>query len=100
MYPGSNSPGTEWFNFNLSPAGSSSKCNKQNTSQREADPLSDFRGEDKGLNTSFPHVFMLGKGYGRAPGGLNRDNIHHLLKQFTLVPAQDRRLMGFLFDVL
>ena len=100
IYSGNNGCGTEWFNFNLSLAGSSITCTEQNTSRREADPLNDFRGDDKGLATSFPHVFMLGKGYGRAPGQLNRDNRHHLLKQFTLVPAQDRRLMGFLFDVL
>ena len=42
MYPGSNRPGTEWFNFNLSPEGSPTTSNEKNTFRREADPLNDF----------------------------------------------------------
>ena len=62
-------------------------------------PLSDFDNMDKGLSTSFPHVFMLGTAYKKSPGGLSDTQRFHLLNQFHSVPSKDRRLMGFLFDV-
>jgi hypothetical protein len=62
-------------------------------------PLSDFDNLDKGLGTSFPHIFMLGTAYKKSPGGLSSAQRSHLLNQFHSVPSKDRRLMGFLFDV-
>ena len=66
---------------------------------REGQPLSDFDQSESGFVTSFPHVFLFGKGYGRLPANLSKQQIHHLLHQFTLVPSQDRTLLGYLFDV-
>jgi len=69
-------------------------------SLREKDPLNDYSSDDRGVSTSFPHVFMLGKAYGRPIGRLTHEERFHLLNQFTLVPATDRRLLGFLFDIM
>ena len=52
------------------------------------------------MATSFPHVFMLGKSYNKPVGRLNHEEGMHLLNQFTLVPSRDRRLLGFLFDMM
>ena len=71
-----------------------------NLSRRQMDPLNDFTKDDKGLATSFPHIFMLGKAYGTSIAGLSSAQRYHLLHQFHLVPAQDRRLLGFLVDVM
>ena len=71
-----------------------------NVSSRETDPLNDFVKDDKGLSTSFPHIFMLGTAYGKAVADIGPDQRFHLLNQFSLVAAQDRRLLGFLFDVM
>ena len=62
-------------------------------------PLSDFTNDDTLLGTAFPHVFLLGHAYKRAPGSLSVAQRSHLLHQFHLTPSRDRRLMGFLFDV-
>ena len=70
------------------------------SSRREADPLSDFTGGDSNLALSFPHVFMLGKAYGKTVPNMDLEKRQHLLCQFTQVPATDRRLLGFLFSVL
>ena len=70
-----------------------------NISRREADPLSDFATDDKGLASSFPYIFMMGRAYGTSIASLSPSQRYHLLHQFTLVPAQDRRLLGFLKDV-
>jgi hypothetical protein len=50
------------------------------------------------LSTSFPHIFMFGRVYQRAVGSLSAAQLNHLLRQFNLVPAQDRRLLGYLCD--
>ena len=71
-----------------------------NKSKREASPLSDFVSDDMGLTTSFPDIFMMGKAYGKPVGSMRLPLRLHLLHQFTNVPAQDRRLLGFLFDVM
>jgi hypothetical protein len=71
------------------------------SASRSEFPYSDFHDStDRALTTSFPHIFMLGKAYGRSPGRLNLKQRVHLLNQFTLVPSQDRCLVGFLNDVL
>lgn len=62
-------------------------------------PYCDFAKDDLGITTSFPHVFLLGKAYGRPAGRLGQEARFHLLNQFTNVPGTDRRLLGFLFDV-
>ncbi len=75
----------------------------EETSKRESFPFCEFEeGHDhrKMLATTFPHIFMTGKAYNKCIGRLNHQERFHLLNQFTLVPAQDRRLLGFLFDML
>lgn len=74
--------------------------NKPNNCAREETLISDFTNDDTSFGTAFPHVFMFGKAYYRAPGRLSHQQRHHLLHQFTLIPGQDRRLLGFLFDVM
>lgn len=69
-------------------------------SRRGPNPLSDFDKGDKGLATSFPHDFMLGVAHGKSVGSFTQVHQQHLLNQFTLVPAHDRRLLGFLFDAM
>jgi len=71
-----------------------------NGSVREPVPMGDYTSDDKGVSTCFPHVFMLGSAYHRQVGRLRHGARFHLLNQFTLVPAQDRRLLGFLYDVM
>jgi len=75
-------------------------ANLQCTSRRVANPLCDFSNDDAGIATCFPHIFMLGKAYAKQPGRLTQVQRNHLLNQFTQVPATDRRLLGFLFDLL
>ena len=70
------------------------------TSSREADPLCDFTGGDTNLTTSFPYIFMLGQAYEKCVPNMKLPIREHLLHQFTSVPGQDRRLLGFLFDVM
>ena len=75
----------------------------ETTSRREGFPYNEF---EKGfehyrmLATTFPHVFMKGVSYKKPVGRLTHKERFHLLNQFTLVPSQDRRLLGFLFDML
>ena len=69
------------------------------TSARGEFPINDFDKTDKGISTSFPHIFMLGKAYGRCPGQLSVQQRRHLLTQFHMNPSKDRRLLGFLFDI-
>jgi len=70
------------------------------SSVRLDQPISDLHSNDMGLSTSFPHIFLLGKAYGRCPGRLTPRQRCHLLHQFHLTPASDRRLLGYLFDVM
>ena len=72
----------------------------QASSFREKQPFHDFQKDDKAISTCFPHVFMLGKVYGKAPGSLTLDERVHLLSQFTTIPSTDKRLLGFLTDVM
>lgn len=70
-------------------------------SEREGEPISEFEeGTDyeRMMSVTFPHVFMLGRWYKKHPGRLSQKMRHHLLHQFTLTPAQDRRLLAYLFD--
>ena len=67
---------------------------------RLQDPLSDFQGGDVGMTTSFPDIFFLGTAYGKKLASLNNDDRYHLLNQFTLHAARDRRYLGFLFDTM
>jgi hypothetical protein len=71
----------------------------RNVTARGSVPFHEFDKDDKNLSTSFPQVFLLGTAYGREPGRLSCDQRSHLLNQFHMVPAKDRRLLGFLFDV-
>jgi len=70
------------------------------TSIRGHDPVNDFDKTDKVITTSFPHVFLLGRAYGRATGNWTEVQRRHLLGQFTLVPAKARSLLGYMFDIL
>jgi AAA domain len=70
------------------------------SSLRDANPLSDWEKSDRILATAFPHAFLLGRAYGKPPGSLSSKERFHLLNQFTLVHAQDRKLLSYLFDVM
>ncbi|CAB9503076.1 Inherit from KOG: DNA helicase [Seminavis robusta] len=72
----------------------------ENTTRRSDDILSDFATDDVGISTSFPHIFMLGVAYKKAPGRLSHDERNHLLNQFHNMPSRDRRLQGYLFDLM
>ena len=72
----------------------------QFTTARGEMPMNDFRKDDKGLGTAFPHVFMLGFAYKRSPGSLSPMQRFHLLSQFHQTPSSDRRVLGHLFDVM
>jgi hypothetical protein len=65
---------------------------------RSANPVSELKKDDVVLTGAFPEVFLLGKAYGRPPGALSYEQRNHLLKQFTLIPARNRRLLGYLAD--
>ena len=69
-------------------------------SKRQERPFSDFIASDANLTTSFPHIFMLGKAYGKSVPNMSLPLRQHLLYQFTMIPATDRRLLGYLFDVM
>ncbi len=69
-------------------------------SRRKDTPLNDFVGHDSNLTRAFPHVFMLGRAYGKCVPSMNLEMREHLLNQFTLTPARDKRLLGFLFNTL
>jgi hypothetical protein len=68
------------------------------SSYRNSIPQSEFDSTDKLLGATFPHVFLLGKAYKRSVGSLSVTQRNHLLKQFTNVPASNRRLLGYLQD--
>ena len=70
-------------------------------SHRSDEPLNEFQDKDDFiLATSFPHIFLFGKAYGRPVGWLSEGQRNHLLHQFTLIPSRDRRLLGYMFDTL
>ena len=73
--------------------------NLSSSSTRGEDPYSDYERNDHAITTTFPHAFLLGKLYGRPIGRLTQEQKLHLLNQFHMVPARDRRLLGFLYDV-
>lgn len=69
---------------------------------RFSEPVCDFEnGRDHRmyLSTTFPHVFMLGSCIHKHPGRFNYKERCHLLHQYSMVPASDRRLIGYLFDM-
>jgi hypothetical protein len=68
-------------------------------SYRLGTPVDDFDCTDRLLSTAFPHVFLFGSAYSRCSGNLSVTQRNHLLQQFTNIPAIDRRLLGYLFDV-
>ena len=61
-------------------------------------PVNEFIASEMVLTTAFPHVFILGKGYGRAAGKMTQEQMRHLLHQFHMVPSTDRRLLAYLTD--
>ena len=52
------------------------------------------------LQKTFPGTFMLGRAYRKKGVRLGIRERNHLLHQFTNVPAEDFRLLGYLQDVL
>ena len=60
--------------------------------------MNEIMVKDSALAMAFPDVFLLGKAYGRSAGTMNATQQNHLLGQFSLVPAQNRLLLGYLFD--
>jgi hypothetical protein len=63
--------------------------------RRSAEAVNEFTAGDA-FCQAFPHIFALGKAYGRAAGKLNAAQRNHLLLQFTGVAARDRQLLGYL----
>ncbi|CAJ1952630.1 unnamed protein product [Cylindrotheca closterium] len=68
-------------------------------SHRCQDPINEFLPDDKMLACTFPRLFPIGKAYGRRAGNLNGEELNHLLKQFSMIHGQDRRMLGYLADV-
>ena len=66
--------------------------------RRWPDAVNEFVATEMVLTTAFPHVFTLGKAYGRAAGKMTHDMLRHLLHQFHMVPSKDRRLLAYLTD--
>ena len=70
-------------------------------SARKREPVNEFAGDVdhcRNLSTCFPHIFMLGNSLKKHPGRYTPEERYHLLHQYTLVPAQDRRFLAYLFD--
>ena len=68
-------------------------------SYRLDEPMNEFDASDYLLGSAFPHIFLLGFAYAKKMCNLNTTEINHLLKQFTNIPSQNRRLLGYLQDV-
>lgn len=69
---------------------------------RFSEPVCDFEnGRDHRmyLSATFPHVFVLGSCIHKHPGRFNYRERCHLLHQYSMVPASDSRLIGYLFDM-
>ena len=62
-------------------------------------PLHDFASDDFGFCSCFSTVFMFGRACHKSVGKLNYAELEHLLGQFHRVPALERRLLGYVFDV-
>lgn len=67
-------------------------------STREEAPANEFTDLQTMLTGAFPQVFVLGKTY-KSSSLLNPKNLEHLLLQFTNVPATNRELIYYLFDI-
>ena len=65
-----------------------------------ATPANEFNSNDELLVGAFPSTFLLGKAYGRSSGNLSVAQRNHLLKKFTQVTARNKRLLGYLADVI
>ena len=70
------------------------------TATRSNTPLTDFSVDDFVISCSFPTVFMFGRAYHRSTGTLSFDQKNHVLKQYTAIPAKNRRLLFYLFDTI
>ena len=69
-------------------------------SRREDTKVNEFLEGGQVLPMTFPHVFMRGQAFDRPPGKLSKTQRRHMLDQFTLVAAKDRRLICYLCDSL
>ena len=70
------------------------------TATRSNAPLTDFSTDDFVISCCFPTVFMFGRVYHRSTGTFSFDQKNHLLKQYTAIPAKNRRLLFYLFDTI
>ena len=68
-------------------------------SKRENVPVNEFTAVNL-LGKTFPSTFMLGVAYGPKRVRLSSKQLNHLLHQFTNVPAEDFRLLGYLQNVI
>ena len=68
-------------------------------STREMNPVNEFTTKDI-LAKTFPGTFMLGRAYPNKGVRLGSRELNHLFHQFTNVPAEDFRLLGYLGDVI
>jgi hypothetical protein len=64
-------------------------------SRRSGDPINEFT-DRRILQKAFPVTFMLGQAYPYKGVNLGSREFDHLLHQFTNVPAEDFRLLGYL----
>ena len=71
---------------------------KPPVSYRNSVPACDFDDNDYSLTCAFPHIFPLGRAYGRSTGTLNKEQLNHLFTQFHQAPARDRKLLAYIFD--
>ena len=71
-------------------------------SQRQKDPMNEFTNFSFCLAGAFPHVFMFGESYDvqedRQNSALYKQEIRHLLLQYSGIPGTCRELIFYLFD--
>jgi len=76
----------------------SSRWKADTVSMRQKHPIQEFDCPEM-LPMAFPTTFMLGRGYPKKSANLGARELHHLLHQFSNIPARDYRLQGYLADV-
>ena len=67
-------------------------------SKRWPKAINEFTASEMVLTTAFPHVFLLGRAYGRAAGKMKEKHLKHMLHQFHKVPSMDHHLLAYLTD--
>ena len=71
-----------------------------NQSKRALDPVNDYTSDNFALCSTFPTVFPLGAAYSKPVSRLSSNERNHLLRQFSNIPACNRRLLFYFFDTI